>query len=312
MLSAVAARKARLKTESQNASEGTSVPNVEEPRVAERETRPVIKRKQKAHSSQRSPSKKQRVYDEKADEHTLSGVTRSVGVSLDVELNLEELEIDEAGEVGEKLDTESDEPIDPLSKRPYSPSMPVDDDEKLLAESSDIRNSKPVTDPHTPSTFQPSNGHNMFLLSISEIKALRLTGADALALVLSPTDTFGFIGLAKLSVLAGSISLFGTTLHPSKLCHDVFAPRTSPIPIITVVDSRQRTEVEVPELPLKIKNKIKPGDAVIVLQELDNGIEGLGRAVRTFDDFFAPRAVDIVERLPLSGIHMVCCNVRGS
>jgi polynucleotide 5'-hydroxyl-kinase GRC3/NOL9 len=88
-----------------------------------------------------------------------------------------------------------------------------------------------IEEPQILSTYQPIHGQNLFQLSSDEGSALGLSG-PAITLVLSPSATVAFVGAYRLRILRGSISLLGTIISPSRVLHRVFAPRSSPIPMI--------------------------------------------------------------------------------
>jgi len=166
---------------------------------------------------------------------------------------------------------------------------------------------RPLTseEPEILSTFRPTLEQNMFLLSLDEGSALGLSG-PAIALILSPSAAVSFVGAYRLRVLRGSISLLGTTIQPSQVLHHVFAPWSSPLPVIEAHMAHGESSKSFSDMPARITSTINEGDVVIVLQELRTGIEGLGRVVRTFEGVFDrvnhERALDI----PLDGIYLVC------
>jgi len=154
------------------------------------------------------------------------------------------------------------------------------------------------------STYQPVHGQNMFRLSIEEGSALGLSG-PAVILVLSPSATVSFVGTYRLRVLRGSISLLGTIMQSSRVLHHVFAPRSSPIPVIKAHMAHGESSQSLSDIPAQIINTIAEDDVLIVLQELRTGIEGLGRVVRTFEGVFDQVNPEGAPDLPLEGVHLV-------
>lgn len=171
----------------------------------------------------------------------------------------------------------------------------------------------PAVVPASPilSTFRSIADENTFSLSPSEHEALRIPGERAVALVLSPSETLAFLGAYSFTILRGSVSINGVTLHPSKVSHRVFAPRSSPIPILEAVVKRGESSKHpsLSTLPARVAEYVGQHDSVIVLQELKTGIEGLGRVVRTFESSFKCTRKEEDEEgsdLGLAGVRLVC------
>jgi polynucleotide 5'-hydroxyl-kinase GRC3/NOL9 len=226
---------------------------------------------------------------------------------------------DDDSNISITLDQPPSEPTLRERTKAYSPSRPV----IPLADSSDDASDaseQPPTDlsqlfsfdrplpneePRILSTYRPIHGQNIFRLSLDEGSALGLSG-PAIALVLSPSVTVSFVGAYRLRVLRGSISLLGTIIRPSRVAHRVFAPRSSPIPVIEALVAHGESSQSLYDIPAQITSIIDEGDVIIVLQELRTGVEGLGRVVRTFEGIFhradTEGASDI---LPFGGVHFV-------
>ncbi|KAH9999536.1 hypothetical protein BJV77DRAFT_1179556 [Russula vinacea] len=209
-------------------------------------------------------------------------------------------------------------PLEPVLRghtKAYSPSRPVadfSDDESDASE-------QPLTDlsqlfsynrlltneePQILSTYRPADGRNIFSLSLDEGSALGLSG-PAIALVLSPLATVSFVGAYRLRVLRGSVSLLGTRIQPSRVLHRVFAPQSSPIPAIKALVTHGGSSKSLYDIPAQITGTIDEGDAIIVLQELRTGIEGLGRVMRTFEGVFRQTHSEGVFDMPLGGVHLL-------
>ena len=196
----------------------------------------------------------------------------------------------------------------------YSPSRPVMDSSDDASDTSE----QPLTDlsqlfsynhpltnePQILSTYRPVHGQNLFQLSLDEGLALGLSG-PAVALVLSPSATVSFVGAYRLRVLRGSISLLGTVIQPSRVLHPVFAPRSSPIPVIEALAAHGESSKSLYDIPARITSSIDKGDVIIGLQELRTGIEGLGRVMRTFDGVFHQTDPEGAPDIPLGGVHLV-------
>jgi hypothetical protein len=91
-----------------------------------------------------------------------------------------------------------------------------------------------MNEPQILSTYRPVHGQNLFQLSLDEGSALGV-GGPAVALVLSPSAILLFVGAYRRHVLRGSISLLGKAIQPSRVIHPIFAPWSSPIPVIEVL-----------------------------------------------------------------------------
>ncbi|KAI0301901.1 hypothetical protein B0F90DRAFT_1627954 [Multifurca ochricompacta] len=213
------------------------------------------------------------------------------------------------------------EPTQRERRKVWSPSLPVvyssDDasdasDEEPVADISQRPYNRPLTTdgPERLSTYHPVPEQNMFQLSPDEASALGLSG-PAVVLVLSPSLAASFVGAYRMRVLRGSISLLGIIIHPSRVPHHVFAPRSSPIPVIQALVVRGESSKSLASIPSRILSIIDQGDVVIVLQELRTGIGGLGRVVRTFEGVFDQAGLEETIDVPLEGIHVVIQATRG-
>lgn len=205
---------------------------------------------------------------------------------------------------GEPLADSSDDDEEVHSPRPSAPTQ--------LPNSSD--------EPPPLSTYTASPGRNHFSLADAEVLALlpqhssqTARPAPACALILRPQETLTLLGQYTLASLYGSISLSGDPLPSARTAYPVFAPRSAPLPVI-------RCETAAAASPLqnamdhaisgRVRDNLAPGDAVILVQELHTGVEGLGNICRTFQDVFRPprwgaRTVD----LGLSGVYVVSIHV---
>ncbi|KAI9512772.1 hypothetical protein F5148DRAFT_1161481 [Russula earlei] len=172
---------------------------------------------------------------------------------------------------------------------------------------------RPLTseEPEILSTYRPAYEQNLYRLSSDEGSTLGLSG-PAVALILPPSATVSFVGVYRLRVLRGSVSLLGITIQPSPVLHNVFAPWGSPIPVIEAHVARGESSTSFYDIPARIMRSIGEGDVVVVLQDLRTGIEGLGRVVRIFEGVFDRKNNESVHDMPLEGIHMVSQVAHGS
>ncbi|KAH9887610.1 hypothetical protein C8Q73DRAFT_656603 [Cubamyces lactineus] len=178
-------------------------------------------------------------------------------------------------------------------KRAWSPSAPLADSSDEEDEQVPLDVSAPAevdSSPDAPtvlSTFQPVLDQNVFHLPPSQSSSSSRQGRAVL--LLRASESVALLGAYTLTVLRGVVSLGGVILTASSTAHPVFAPRSSPIPIIQCL-TRRSSQQSVPSfiLPANVAEAASNSDAAIMLQELHTGIEGLGRICRTFDGFFAP------------------------
>lgn len=180
-------------------------------------------------------------------------------------------------------------------KRAWSPSVPLADssdedgeeaDEQVILDVQTPARSTLAQDaPQVLSTFQPILDQNVFRLPATDHSPRKRT-----VLLPKQSETVALLGAYTVAILRGNILLAGVPLTPSSTAHPVFAPRSSPLPIIQCLPQRSsgpNTPTAL-DLPASVCAAASEADAVVVLQELYTGIEGLGRICRTFDGFFAP------------------------
>jgi polynucleotide 5'-hydroxyl-kinase GRC3/NOL9 len=300
MLSAIAARKARLQHQ--------SPPSL----------KPSSKRRHTPSAGPNSSTKKARKDTSKSHSEQKNVITTTVSKE---EGNIS---LDYSDDMSITLDQDATliphvRPLEPTLRertKAYSPSRPVADSSDDESDASE----QPLTDlsqlfsynrplltneePQILSTYRPTDGQNIFPLSLDEGSALGLSGS-AIALVLSPSATVSFVGAYRLRVLRGSISLLGTIIQPSRVLHHVFAPRSSPIPVIEAFVAHGESSKSLYDIPAQITSTIDEGDAIIVLQELRTGIEALGRVMRTFEGVFHQGDPEGVRNIPLRGVRLV-------
>lgn len=167
--------------------------------------------------------------------------------------------------------------------------------------------SRPAPDePPVLSTFRPILDQNMFHLTEEEMKQCNLpSGQRGTLLVLSLGETLTLLGTCSLIVLHGSISLYGATLHASSTVYRVFAPRSSPLPVIeSLSQTRHPRDISL-ALPSRIRAAATAGRAAVLLQDIQTGVEGLGLVCRTFDGVFAPSRWQSSSAVPDLGLNSV-------
>ena len=86
-------------------------------------------------------------------------------------------------------------------------------------------------------TFTPTLSKNIFYLSQDKLSALDPKSMQGTLIVLSAEETLCTGGEYLLTVLRGSLSLLGTTLRASTRSHRIYAPKSSPLPVLEAISS---------------------------------------------------------------------------
>ena len=121
-----------------------------------------------------------------------------------------------------------------------------------------------------------------------QLKALGLPDKRTTVIVLQAGETLSFLGTVGLTLLQGEITLFGTALYPSTTQHSIFAPRSYPVATITTSDRSSSHPLLSDALWISknLGDNVTPDHAILLLQDLDCGIEGLGQVCKTFANAF--------------------------
>lgn len=121
-----------------------------------------------------------------------------------------------------------------------------------------------------------------------QLKALGLPDKEIAVIVLRAGETLSFLGTVGLTLLQGEITLLGATLYPSTTQHPIFAPRSYPVATITAGDNSSGHPLlsEATWLSKSLGGNVTPDNAILLLQDLDCSIEGLGRVCKTFANVF--------------------------
>ena len=305
MLSAVAARKARLQQKPppqnpQKDPEPSPSPSPEPEDVLER-AKPPSKRKSAPPNPK--PLKKKRKVNRPGEKKVAryflgkDGFKEQEDVII-VDDDDEESDSSSSGEsLGERPLAQSQPSIPARARRAWSPSEPLQDssDEEEADAALEEQVLNPPTTPRPTelppellSTFQPILNQNFFHVSEEELQPLGITSsAPTKLLVLRPSDRLALLGTYSITILRGSIRLNGVHLTPSLDPHQVFAPRSSPLPVIDYASGIAGHDL-LTTLPAGLVRSIDPNDAAILIQELKTGVEGLGRVCKTFEDVFKP------------------------
>lgn len=211
-------------------------------------------------------------------------------------------------------------------RRAWSPSVPLNDSSDQGSEQGEegpdiledlVITTRTVSDPEhvALSTFQPVIDQNTFHLSPAEARSLEfLRNSESITiLALAPAETITLLGTYALTIVYGSISLSGVGLNASSTSHRVFAPRSSPVPVLRCLSAGSGTVPDPSTLTERLRNLFAREVAVIALQETRTGVEGLGRVCRTFNGVFEPsrwQRSNGEPQLGLSSIHVACISSR--
>lgn len=324
MLSAVAARKARL--QSQGASDEQEKPVASSPLPSplptsksqpRGNTKP--KRKQDDVETPKLTSQKKRTRIHQNTRNVKPSRYYQQTVPLQDQDDL--IILDESSDESDPMDVLSEDevssdeegpsvsflpstPAHPRNKRAWSPSTPFE-------LSNEVPSGAPaLSRPDGPlSNFQPVPGTNVFHLSPEEISAIRCSSnTSASLIVLKPQDRLALLGSYKLYVLRGSVTLAGVALHSSPHGHDVYSPRSSPIHVLEPLTLLNRPS-EIPlELSPRLRVIVEQAETALLLQEVHTGVSGLGKVHGLFEKNFEPlkwQDLDSTSQLGIQGVQNV-------
>ncbi|KAL4250974.1 Polynucleotide 5'-hydroxyl-kinase GRC3 [Abortiporus biennis] len=333
MLSAIAARKARLQSQNSPSSSPTpSQQNAPSSDISEelsnvispskRKSVALAKPARKKHKkTPRAPEPKPaRYFQEKRD-----GFQSQDDVIVVSDEDVE-------GDLGQSSGEENIEVTGaPSKRRAWSPSALVDDSSESGSEEEDVvLESQSILDTPIPpqksvqlnrdreeqvilTTYQPTHNSNLFHLTEEELRSLHPSGsvssASGCLLFLTGHEKLALMGTYTLTLLSGAVNLAGVTLRSSHILHPVFAPRSSPIPVIeSLVVSESVPANVIVNYPQRVSNAVTQYPTVLLVQELRTGIEGLGRICRTFETSFElPGKLSTSKRndIGLQGVHLI-------
>ncbi|KAI0366250.1 hypothetical protein BV20DRAFT_665380 [Pilatotrama ljubarskyi] len=312
MLSAVAARKARLAQAQTQAPAETqtsaAIPSPEpESKKAARSKpsssqKPPSKRKPSASAGNPPKKKKAQHRKDPSNQHARYFAQEDAFTTQNDVILVDDSE-DESSAASSSAATDDDDarsrPLRagaarPGGKRAWSPSAPLPDSsdedggegDELVLLDAPVSHRQPASDEsRILSTFKPVLDQNVFHLPAAGDSAQKRT-----VLLLKASDTVAFLGAYSLTVLHGAITLAGVPLSVSSTAHPVYAPRSAPLPVIICLPYSPSDSGSAPrvKLPGHVADAASACDAVVLLQALCTGVEGLGRICRTFDGFFAP------------------------
>jgi polynucleotide 5'-hydroxyl-kinase GRC3/NOL9 len=152
-------------------------------------------------------------------------------------------------------------------------------------------------------TFTPTLNQNMFHLSQDKLSALDPQSTQGTLIVLSAEETLCIGGACLLTVLRGTVSLLGTTLTASTRRHRIYAPNASPLPVLEAISPEPSNLSDDQSQQLGI---FGISGAVILIQELQTGVQGLGHVCKVFSGTFdyASQGED-TKMLNITGTYIV-------
>ena len=315
MLSAIAARRARLHLTNPNSDKGQTPPDkTPTPSPSPPPSPPLLqtipKRRPASNSQTINPRKKKKKvahvvekkrYFEVQDIDIGEGDNGPV-IHEDESSSGEDGNIDVTHTTLEPvilLNDTSDEASD-AGVEPYVPDSPVDT----------IPQAIPDTQRRVLSTFGPVLGTNTFRISADDLSQLNLSisvSDNPTLVVLDPSQTIALLGVYGFVVVQGSVSVFGVTVSASRTSHRVFAPRSSPVPVLRSL-SRDKGTSELSFLPHRFCSLSGHAGALIILHEVKTGVQGLGWICRIFDGIFDPsrsQKLDSESPALLQDVHLV-------
>ena len=326
MLSAVAARKARLaQSQAQNTTPAPSSSASPPPAETKRKVAPLAanaiqkppssKRKSSTTSVSTAPKKKRR--EQRRPPEQPARYFAQLGADADALKTQEDvIVVDESdGESSASshslsMDEDVANPPVPVGggarrKRAWSPSAPLPDsseedddaDEPVILDfpSPAPVEQTPAEPPFALSSFDQVLNQNVFHFAPGECP-VGDSAHKSTILLLRSGESLALLGTYTLTILRGTVTLAGVQLSAGRTPHPVYAPRSSPIPLIQCRLCRSSSSPSssttpaslLPSLPQRIADASPHFDAVLLLQEQHTGIEGLGRICRPFDGCFAP------------------------
>ena len=116
------------------------------------------------------------------------------------------------------------------------------------------------------SSFSPCLGRNVFFNQTND--------STKLYIILKLSETLSFVGTVALTVLQGSISVFGSIIPASSIRHQVYAPQNYPIATMESIEYFTRSSV-IPTLPPFMEELVTKSDAILEIKDLRSGVQGL-------------------------------------
>ena len=308
MLSAFQARRARLVAASGVQEQTTTVPTAASPDPQSSSPAPTPRRssrKRKPGSAARNETD-QPQRRKKTDDRRFEGKVRYFNAPGDApKPDLHSLTDEDISLSDQEILSQSHS----QPQRAWSPSQPfLDSSDGETERGAD--GIQPIDAPIAVSTvpFSAELDVNTFCLTPEECFALISLKEPATVMILPIRSSVTLTGVYRLTVLQGSVMLMGVTLTSPDISHTVFSPKLSPLPCIESLGNTETVSQSIGHVPDRLRPCISPERAVILLRAHSTGIEGLGRAMRTFEGMFHPSQPSIPTfDLGITGVqvHMV-------
>ncbi|KAG8834250.1 Polynucleotide 5'-hydroxyl-kinase grc3, partial [Serendipita sp. 405] len=148
--------------------------------------------------------------------------------------------------------------------RGYSPSAPV-----AIAEDTGLIN--PNEDEQTLSTFVPKLGQNFFIEKVRQNDNSESI-STSVYLILSLGEKLSFSGSVSLTVVRGTVSMFGCLISASPRSHAIFAPKGYPI---AIMEAQELGDVNDPicEVPSILSTQANNKSCIVKLEDLRSGVD---------------------------------------
>ncbi|KAF8216526.1 hypothetical protein K438DRAFT_1558610 [Mycena galopus ATCC 62051] len=199
-----------------------------------------------------------------------------------------------------------------VGKRAWSPSAPIndssDEEEGPLDVPVPVAPQPPAAlGPQALTSFLALPDKTVFYLESEEVSALGLSADTATLIALSAGQTVSLLGAYTLTILQGAVCICGARVPANPVAHRVYAPRSSPIPVIEALDEKVPLH-SISAIPTRLRPVFESYHTLVAFHPLDSGVEGLSRICRTFDGVFKPSRwhdVEAGQPLQLPGVHML-------
>ncbi|KAL4063260.1 Pre-mRNA cleavage complex II protein Clp1-domain-containing protein [Scleroderma yunnanense] len=194
------------------------------------------------------------------------------------------------------------------SFKPPSPSSPSLTPSREWSPSRPNDSEKPQQLKVAISNFTPVIGHNTLPLTDHDLCSLGFQGESAVLLTINAGESLALVGVYLIVVLRGGVSLCGVTLRPSSTRHRVFAPRSSPIPVISWTPPEDDSKAT--QIPLPSNIHTNPDAAIVLIQRENTGVQGLGRVCRVFEHVFKPPRDATTGDIGVPEVHLMSYSTK--
>ncbi|KAF4582699.1 Polynucleotide 5'-hydroxyl-kinase grc3 [Pleurotus pulmonarius] len=326
MLSAIAARKAAKSAPVAGGDEAaprkavtSDIPSVRHPKSSRSSKRKISNARGAEEFRVGAPKRQKPTSGSNSNPQAAGGKGGKEDVPVIVSRDLRESEGD-SDSADSGLSTGDDDAEVPVTSLPpprgrhWSPSAPVadsgSDEEEPEANLSSLPN-------RSPTTFQPSDT-NTLRLTPDEVSSLGLNAehGSAVAMSLSVGERFCLLGAYTVVVVHGSLEACGALFTPSTVprSHRVFAPKCSHLPTFECIPASSTPIPSPSPGPPRLQPICQKFSAVVVIQELSLGVDGLERVFGTFNGMFRESQQEKtngeVVDIGLRGVQMVTRQTR--